>query len=383
MRETSPQSPPPPSAAPSGETDRSSRLGTQFRAARERQGIALDAAARTLRISLRVLAAMEQGHFDDLPADVYARGFVKAYAEYLGLDVEDSLALYVAERAAQTPAVAPAISAVLRPLRRRRFFSSRFTVLGGTVVVVIAVLLYLFVELRGFTRAPDLRVTDPSRDTESSTNTLVVRGQADPTAEVRINGERTFVREDGTFEETLGMGEGVNTIRITATSVGGRERVVTREVLVRPSASPSPTPSEGPSPVPDVQTPFRLAVNVIEEPVWLSLSADGETRFSGLLLPGSRQEVTGRTIQITSGKGARTHIVIDDEDRGVLSPDSGVVRDVTFTRIRCISSSGAVASRRPFFVVVRTEESCPAGSTPAPFTSPSPSATVDELSPSP
>lgn len=61
-------------------------LGADLRAARSRSGLDLSEVADDLRIRAAHIEAIERGKFDDLPATVYAIGFIRSYAEYLGLD---------------------------------------------------------------------------------------------------------------------------------------------------------------------------------------------------------------------------------------------------------------------------------------------------------
>lgn len=56
---------------------------------RERAGQDLQTVAHVLRIRLVYLEAIEGGRFDELPGKTYVVGFVRAYAEYLGLDSEE------------------------------------------------------------------------------------------------------------------------------------------------------------------------------------------------------------------------------------------------------------------------------------------------------
>jgi len=63
-------------------------LGGDLKAARVRNGLDLAEVAEELRIRRVHIHAMEEGHFDDLPAPVYAVGFVRSYADYLGLGGE-------------------------------------------------------------------------------------------------------------------------------------------------------------------------------------------------------------------------------------------------------------------------------------------------------
>ncbi|MGE5589774.1 MAG: RodZ domain-containing protein [Bacillota bacterium] len=61
-------------------------LGQELRAAREKRGVTIADVQAETKIRSRYLEAIEQGKFDILPGDVYTRGFLKTYAEFLGLD---------------------------------------------------------------------------------------------------------------------------------------------------------------------------------------------------------------------------------------------------------------------------------------------------------
>jgi len=64
-------------------------VGPLLRASRQRVGEELRDVAEMLRIRYPYLEAIEEGRFKDLPGQTYAVGFVRAYAEHLGLDSEE------------------------------------------------------------------------------------------------------------------------------------------------------------------------------------------------------------------------------------------------------------------------------------------------------
>src|SRR5687768_4375861 len=63
-----------------------SEVGNSLRDARTSRGIALEEVERVIKIRVKYLRAMEDGHWDVLPAPAYARGFLSTYARFLGLD---------------------------------------------------------------------------------------------------------------------------------------------------------------------------------------------------------------------------------------------------------------------------------------------------------
>jgi cytoskeleton protein RodZ len=69
-------------------------LGETLQRARLARGVTLEEAERTTRISHRYLEALENENFGLLPAPVYARGFLRTYARYLGLEPTSLLPLF-------------------------------------------------------------------------------------------------------------------------------------------------------------------------------------------------------------------------------------------------------------------------------------------------
>ena len=68
-------------------------LGSRLVRVREARGLTLEDAERDTRISRRYLEALEAEQFEVIPAPVYARGFLRSYSQYLGLDPQEMLAL--------------------------------------------------------------------------------------------------------------------------------------------------------------------------------------------------------------------------------------------------------------------------------------------------
>jgi transcriptional regulator with XRE-family HTH domain len=67
-------------------------IGLRLRQQREARHVSLEQAAAALRIRLRYVEAMDKGEFDLFPSPAQARGFLRTYAQYLGLEAEPFLA---------------------------------------------------------------------------------------------------------------------------------------------------------------------------------------------------------------------------------------------------------------------------------------------------
>lgn len=85
-------------------------IGARLIDAREARGLTLEDAERDTRISRRYLQALEDEEFDVIPAPVYARGFLRSYSQYIGLDPQEMLSLFPREDgpAQRVPSQTPA-----------------------------------------------------------------------------------------------------------------------------------------------------------------------------------------------------------------------------------------------------------------------------------
>jgi transcriptional regulator with XRE-family HTH domain len=85
-------------------------LGGILAEARQAKGVTLEQAASATRVRLHVLTALEEDRAAELPAPVYARGYLRTYASYLEIDPERLLEAYEASRTRQSGSLA------IRPL---------------------------------------------------------------------------------------------------------------------------------------------------------------------------------------------------------------------------------------------------------------------------
>jgi cytoskeleton protein RodZ len=86
-------------------------IGADLRYLRERAGLSLDEVSVALRIQVDHLSALEDGLHAQLPGAAYAIGFLRTYADFLGLDADEAVERFKEEEAVRTnptPLVFPA-----------------------------------------------------------------------------------------------------------------------------------------------------------------------------------------------------------------------------------------------------------------------------------
>ena len=87
-------------------------IGEALRSAREAQGKSVEDAAAATRIRPSYLEALEQEHFEQLGGNVYAKGFLRSYARFLGVDPAPLLDAYRAKERPDAPLFAHAPTAI-------------------------------------------------------------------------------------------------------------------------------------------------------------------------------------------------------------------------------------------------------------------------------
>jgi cytoskeleton protein RodZ len=159
-------------------------FGSYLKHERELRGVPLDEIAQSTKISIRFLRALEEGRFEDLPGEVFIKGFIRSYGQAIGSNVDELLAAYHESGSkpqdTKSPPTAPSISQEEQP--QPRFNYPVKAILGfGMALLIIAGGVYWI------TSDPDENA-GPSQQTQLTTPSMVdnslpgVEGQAESTA---------------------------------------------------------------------------------------------------------------------------------------------------------------------------------------------------------
>lgn len=142
-------------------------IGEYLRAAREERKIPIAQVSRDTRVSERYLVAIEAGELSSLPAVAYARGFIRIYAEYLGLDPKPLLDQFSRENLAVLKPVLAPESDVRAPAVLR---SWNYTMIGVAAAAVIVAAVFGISMLRN--RAPEPPARKPASGGTEELETL-------------------------------------------------------------------------------------------------------------------------------------------------------------------------------------------------------------------
>ncbi len=95
-------------------------VGQYLKRQREARRMSLEEVSRSTRVPMSSVERIEADQFDELPGEVFVRGFLKSYARSVGVSTEEVLARYTASRRVAWVTPLP-ISSPTKPARGRRY----------------------------------------------------------------------------------------------------------------------------------------------------------------------------------------------------------------------------------------------------------------------
>jgi len=315
-------------------------LGERLRGIREKAGVSIEEIAKVTKVNKKYLEYIEVDNYDELPSDVYVKGFLRSYSNFLGIDARDVLKIYKKERGIQVNIKKPKVQdskkkkikipTVILP------FKVMISILAG--IFFITIVWYFYVETGKFSEAPRLLLSNPTNNATIKENSTEVIGITDIGNSVVINGQAIFVNEKGEFKEMVNLKEGINKLAIKSTNKFGKE--IEREINLSaqykkdlPINKNNDEESDADG-IEKFNNKVVLSVKAISIPVWISVKIDGVKEYSGTMLAETEQVFEGvDEVAITSGMANKTFIKIDQEkEYHELADNAGVIRDVLFKK---------------------------------------------------
>lgn len=208
-------------------------LPSRFLQARESMRVTVREVEDATHVRSRYLEALEHGRYDTLPPDVFAIGFVRRYAKFLGLPENEVVVQFRKERGIfRSMAKAASPLSVQTSLVKPRFsLSVTSLTLLTSAVFVLGLVSYVWWQVRAFTSPPQLSVSEPAANATVIGPSVTVEGTTSRNSTVLINNAPVFVSEDLRFKEDLKLTPGVNTIEVKAVSRLKKETVKTINIF--------------------------------------------------------------------------------------------------------------------------------------------------------
>jgi cytoskeleton protein RodZ len=291
-------------------------FGDRMRREREMRGVTLEEISESTKISKRALQALEEEDFDLLPGGIFNKGFVRAYARFLGIDEEQAVADFVA---ADTVNHAPEVEskfplnledrAAKPPLNPKR-----------SLTPVLLALLLLAAAAGGWTiwnkhKAQRAANESPFGDTAIPANKPPEQLPAAQATQATTNDVSTTASPAGDAANPAGSNQKTGSSPSTAAG---------------DSNSPSDTSASDDSASPDSAQPFTISIKATEDS-WISVVADGKQKLEGTLNSGKQRSVTaGKELVLWTGNAGGIEVSYNGKPIAPLGKKQQK-RTVTFT----------------------------------------------------
>ena len=205
------------------------KSGEILKNTRSEKKLSFENVEKETKIRVKFLRALEEGDVSLFYSTAYARGFLKNYAEFLGLDTKLILALFRRETTLQKVKVIP--QGMVEKDFPFRIPPTR-AALAIAFIIMIVVSYHLFREYRGFLGAPALTLEKPKEQEVVKEGKLDIIGRTDIDATIVVNGEQATLEESGKFEKKIEVFKGETTITVVAKNRRGKETTVMRKIKV-------------------------------------------------------------------------------------------------------------------------------------------------------
>ncbi len=286
-----------------------SELGQVLREAREAKGVSLAEAEDATKIRQKYLQALEEGRYDILPPSVYVRGFLRSYANYLGLDPEHVVELYdqtVPEQV--TPHEPDIIAEPLVPSSR-----VNWELIAGILLLVAVGILAVWV-YRQYVVPLAVSPTPTSSAEEEKVAQSIPAANPSP----------------------------VRTVASPTTAPPTATPMPPTATPKPPTATRPPQPTATSTTVATQASDLRLALRTTARS-WLRVIIDGETVFQGILNAGESRTWRGkREIRLRTGNAGGVEVTLNDQALGALGKSGEVLE-----RIWTLSANGTIRVSTP------------------------------------
>jgi len=323
-------------------------FGEKLKLEREKRKITLEQISASTKIGTRMLQALEEDKFNQLPGGIFNKGFVRAYSRVVGLDEDQTVADYL-----QASGDAPPVSTEIAPresggredeAREDAERNSRLETISNTpprqlpwgvfaaVLLVVALALSVWSHRQREHTRESVRPTPATATTQepaTQSSTGATGGSAGEAA-VGLSGENGRAGSPSSSSAIAGS-------PTTSSPTAGSQTMglpagasSTKTSSVTPKTAPNLATQESAAAVP-AATPggFTVVIEAREES-WISITADGIASASEILTAGSARAVRGRKeIIVKAGNAGGIDFRFNGKKLD-LGGEFGEVKTVTF-----------------------------------------------------
>ncbi len=194
-------------------------VGQILASERKRKKWTLEEVQKFTKIHPEYIKALENGDYDTFKGKVHVKGFLKIYAEFLELDVDQTLAFWRREyeagyergrkeKVSKYKRSSIKIPKITFDLKTYGFLSS--------FILIALFFSYVFYQYQRYSKEPILIINSPKNGSIVKQNFIEITGKTEPGSDILINNQPLGIDEEGGFSTVLSLNQGINSISLTA-----------------------------------------------------------------------------------------------------------------------------------------------------------------------
>lgn len=209
------------------ENNQEPTLDQILKKARQNAHLDLKQLSELIKIPVKYLKLLEEGHYEKLPGRAYVLGFLTKYAKTFNLNKDEVIAQYKKERPEQTR------EEPLPLLRYPKFLiTPKIITYFLIILAIIFALFYFWRQINFLTETPTLALQEPQQELVE-TPIITIKGLTNTKNKLTINDEEVYVNEIGEFQKEVMLQSGLNIFLITAINGLGKEKTITKNLWLK------------------------------------------------------------------------------------------------------------------------------------------------------
>ena len=272
-----------------------SGVGSLLKREREKKGLSLDQLSQITRLRKHYLEALEEEKWDNVPSPVYVKGFIRSYAQGIGIDAKEAISLY--EHTASAEEEIP------KPLTVSKEPKSKIAYFIIPLIAVMVFGIYLLVDLKDLF-PPDL----PSTGQEEKV--------PEPPSEQEI-----YIADQG---KESGLGETGSPEQLQADN-HIQDILVEKAVIAQPAVPPEPVVDDSALYIP--ASNGLVLTGIVNMRTYIKIYVDDNPPKEYIFRPGSRpQWVARKGFYLVVGNAAGIEFDFNGKRTTGLGPIGKVIR---------------------------------------------------------
>jgi len=320
-------------------------FGSYLKHERELRGVPLDEIAQSTKISIRFLRALEESRFEDLPGEVFVKGFIRSYGQAIGSNEDELLAAYLESSGkrqdTETSNTATFSQTEEEPLQHRFGFPVKAVLGFGAALLVIVGGVYWITSEKG-------DHAGQSQRSQLSTPSIVdnslpeVNGEAKSTASREANASLSEAESPNPKSNPAATaGSSEPPVRLSpddasAEATGGQESIKNTVTVSEKDAiikdlqnQVVPKPMEPSAEMAMGDSSLSLVIQVNEN-AWFNLRIDDQRDQDFILPPGGSKTIQAKiAIVMTIGNRRATQLILNGQQLDLPESPDNVIRNLT------------------------------------------------------